>query len=520
MILCSLLGLKGYSQGFAPTSLQWNIPNLGEFYDDQLYGEMTRYMSIDMNGDGKPDLIDGADNTTGNVWMNGAQKSWKVYLNSGTGFSATGIQWNIPELGELYDEQVYGQNTRYFVIDFNGDGKPDLVDGADNSTNNIWMNGAQRYWKVFLNTGTGFSATGIQWNVPNLGELYDERIYGDLSHYSVVDFNGDGKPDLVDGEDNNANNIWLSGSQKYWKVYLNTGTGFAATSLQWNVPELGETWDQQIYGEMSRYTVADFNGDGKPDLIDGANNSTGSVWGYGTAQKYWKVYLNTGTGFAATGNNWNIPELNEINDEQTSGAMSRYVVIDFNGDHKPDLVDGANSSGNVWGYGTLQKYWKVFLNTGTGFSASGIQWHIPELDELYDERIYGESSNYGVVDFNGDGAPDLVDAQSASSSVWLNGSQRYWKVYLNTTSVGFTEFQGNSIEISAYPNPANDNVIINTNNTQFATPYKVSDNIGKIVITGELNFGHAEFSVNYLPSGIYFIQIGAGKNDVVKLVKF
>ena len=35
------------------------------------------------------------------------------------------------------------------------------------------------------------------------------------------------------------------------------------------------------------------NGDGFPDLIDGIDASSGSfrVWGYGTSQYYWKVYL-------------------------------------------------------------------------------------------------------------------------------------------------------------------------------------------------------------------------------------
>ncbi len=41
---------------------------------------------------------------------------------------------------------------------------------------------------------------------------------------------------------------------------------------------------------------------------------------------------------------------------------------------------------------------------------------------------------YSLVDINGDGSPNLVDAEDNNSAgnVWTNGLQRYLNVYFNT----------------------------------------------------------------------------------------
>jgi hypothetical protein len=504
---------SSYSQGFSPSAIQWSIPNLNETYDDQVYGDNSNFSVIDFDGDGLPDLVD-AESNTGEVWINGSQKYWMVYLNSAEGFSSTGIQWNIPDLGETYDDQVTGDNSNFAVVDFNGDNKPDLIDAEDNVTGNAWTSGSQKYWKVYLNTGTGFSAVSIQWNIPDLGETSDDQVYGDNSNFTVLDFNGDNKPDLIDAEDNVSLNVWTTGSQKYWKVYLNTGAGFTSTDLTWNIFDLGELYDDQIYGDNSNFSVLDFNGDGKPDLIDAEDNTSLNVPMLGS-QRFWRVYINTGSGFAATATNWNIPALGEIYDDQVYGDNSNFSVMDFDGDGKPDLVDAEdNISGNVWATGA-QKYWAVFLNNGTGFAAIATQWNIPALGEAYDDQVYGDNSNFSVLDMNGDDKPDLIDAEdNVSTNVWMNGQQRYWNVFINSGSGSLAIPDSRGKAFALFPNPFTDSLTLATDEFLPDAEFNLYSTTGQQVYSAEIFSAQQVFPLN-LQSGIYFYRI-TSNNTVLK----
>src|SRR5690606_11836116 len=105
--------------------------------------------------------------------------------------------------------------------------------------------GSSFYWKVYLNTGTGFSQTATTWALPPGGEKDDNTNYSfrlisdqafpndDLNSesWSVMDMNGDAKPDMVVYSANQTDDVLVfgSGSSRYWKVFLNTGSGFSQT---------------------------------------------------------------------------------------------------------------------------------------------------------------------------------------------------------------------------------------------------------------------------------------------------
>ena len=355
------------------------------------------------------------------------------------GFPSPALQWNIPAVLDTYEEQV--NYTLHAVIDMNGDGKPDLVDSENSATENVsdvFYNGNQKYWKVYLSTGSGFSPTAIQWNIPATLDSYEE--YVNYNNHVVIDMNGDGKPDLVDSEDEATAGaqVFYNGNQKYWKVYLNTGSGFSATPIQWNIPAVLDTYEEQV--NYTLHAVIDMNGDGKPDLVDSENSATETVPDvfYNGNQKYWKVYLNTGSGFSPTALQWNIPPTLDSYEEYVN--YNNHVVIDMNGDGKPDLVDSEDeaTSGAQLFFNGNQKYWKVYLNTGSGFSPTSIQWNMPATLDTYEEQV--NYTLHAVIDMNGDGKPDLVDSEdeaTSDSQVFYNGSQKHWKVYVNTGS-GFS----------------------------------------------------------------------------------
>ena len=109
--------------------------------------------------------------------------------------------------------------------------------------------------------------------------------------------------------------------------------------------------------------VADFNGDGKPDIATA--NVSGSV----------AILLNNGDGTFANGVNILVP-----------GTPSSLVTADFNGDGKPDLAVSAPDSATV----------TIFMGNGDGtFAASTLSLGI-------------SAARLAIGDFNGDGRPDIV----------------------------------------------------------------------------------------------------------------
>jgi RHS repeat-associated protein len=130
---------------------------------------------VDMNGDGLPDLVEGADCIDPLKDGEPNPCSVKVWLNLGYGFSAHSVDW-LNSRGVFGDRSAstgFGISAGYsnsendgayqggisanlntsrqdrVLLDVNGDGLPDLVYIAGNEI------------KAFMNTGTGFSANPV-----------------------------------------------------------------------------------------------------------------------------------------------------------------------------------------------------------------------------------------------------------------------------------------------------------------------------------------------------------------------
>ena len=178
------------------------------------------------------------------------------------------------------------------------------------------------------------------------------------------DFNADGHPDIV----------WqdpVSGSAQVW--FLNGMQSIGLTGAASLSP--GNTW--------RIVAVADFNGDGQPDVVwqDPASGST-QVWFLGPPGT---AILGAAT--ITTSNSWRI-----------------VAAADFNRDGYPDLVwqDPVSGAVQIWYLGGPQGTTLV----GAAEVTLGNPWHV-----------------VGAGDFNGDGQPDLVwqDPVSGSAQVWYLG---------------------------------------------------------------------------------------------------
>lgn len=437
---------------FAPTPFSWPVPasGLADGFMFPKFGASVRFWdTLDLDGDGKPDLVHTANPATGQVWLNAAGGGvyWKVYRNLGNGFATMPTLWPVPASGlaDGFLATASATNFRQWAtFDIDHDGKPDLVQTANPATNQVW---AGPLWKVFKNTGTGFSTTAINWPVPaapplTLPDGYNAKdSAANPKPWSTLDLDGDGFPDLV--LTSTAGTVFVGGTKPEWHVHKNMGNGFAPTFTAWPVPASGLADGFTMPNSRAstrEWATVDLDGDGLPDLVQTANTVGGAVWlpTDGGAQAFWKVYPNLGTGFAATFTAWPVPP-NGLTDgfyaTELLVTSRRWTTRDLNGDGRPDLVHTTNpANGQVFVGADGGAYWNYYRNTGTGFAVPAAQWTVPPtgLAEGFFSHVSSVTlTRWMTFDLDGDGTMDLVHTTNVmTDTVWTNtAAAPIWKVY-------------------------------------------------------------------------------------------
>ncbi len=150
--------------------------------------------------------------------------------------------------------------------------------------------------------------------------------------------------------------------------------------------------------------LADFNGDGKSDvLVSRGSSSVVSVFTNGSTSG--NISFSSKTDFAATGNNH-------------EGA----AICDIDGDGKPDfIITNSNGTNSV----------SVFRNTSAGGTIS----FAAKIDYAADNSPYSVATG----DLDGDGKPDMVIASSGSNTL---------NFYKNTSTPGNISFTAQSALIA------------------------------------------------------------------------
>jgi RHS repeat-associated protein len=294
----------------------------------------------DFNGDGKKDLL---------CYGCAGGSTYAIAYGTASGLTAwvnTGVAWN-------------GNSSLDRVGDFNGDGKADLM---------CYGCAGGSSYAIAYGTASGLAAwasTGIAWN-------------GNSSLDRVGDFNGDGKADLMC--------LGCAGGSTYAIAY-----GGASGLSSW--VNTGVAWNGNYGYGLDR--IADFNGDGKADLIClGCAGGSTYALAYGAASGL--------SGWVNTGIAWN-------------GNYGLDKIGDFNGDGKADLLGYGNVVGSQYA---------IAYGATSGLSAwanTGVAWN----------------GNYGldkVADFDGDGRADILGYGNAVGSNYslAYGTATGLKPWINT----------------------------------------------------------------------------------------
>ncbi len=320
----------------------------------------------DFTGDGRIDIVS-------------VQGDADVFLaNRGAG------QFNVtvnPQLGTA----SFIDNGKYVsVADFNGDGKLDYVASADLS----------RQTYIGFGNGDGTFRRSLLFQSSGGGPV-------------AVDVNGDGKPDIIEYSQRQGAPVI--------EVLLNGGDG------TFPFPDAGYYSVPLIDNGLGYFVVADFNGDGKPDVLVTPDNF----------RKTAGLLLGNGDGtFQAPRSSPPFPAGPKL-----AGALQFMAAGDFNGDGKQDaavLLDVIDSNG-------LHAS-QVALMLGNGDGTFKAPVLLPELPNR-------EVFSLRAIDVDGDGKLDLLVGGATSTGNGLlfllrgngDGTFRLTETYTYDV-VGFVAF--------------------------------------------------------------------------------
>lgn len=304
------------------------------------------------------------------------------------------------------------------AADFNGDGKLDLAVAESNYPNG----------QVSVELGRGDGT----FQKPIVSSLSTSATNPNL--VLEADFNGDGKSDLVVGDDyGNGFQILLGQGDGAFKTPVDTVLNYTSNSL----------------------AVGDFNRDGKADVVVSTNGNSGnpSV----------NIYLSNGDGTFSAGAQYSGP------------YYAGVTVADVNGDGNLDLV--------VSSFGSALE---VFLGNGDG---------------TFKSPTYGTSDTYSsqavVGDFNGDGKLDIaVGTYTGIAFLAGNGDGTFRSQVYSDSTLQFSgtllaaDFSGDGkLDLVGYAINLPGRVIMRGNGDgTFQSPFDyASYGLGVVAVAGDFN---------------------------------
>lgn len=303
-------------------------------------------------------------------------------------------------LGGILAQEAHTRDSMGRLLDFDGDGKPDLVVAAacSRAANggggipNCPASGSAVV--VYLGNGDGafrLCDRNSSSCVPSYG-IISGGPQGSLRSIAVGDLNGDGRIDVVAASDCLNNQDCGSGSMV---ILLGSGDGTFAADAYYPL--------EGFLSQANTITLGDFNGDGYPDIVVGlvcTNVPNNGCSGPGAVS----VYLGNGDGTFSGPTAY-----------QTVGNSALYPAIgDFNNDGKLDIIAGSSNSPLS---GNARSSLTILLGNGDGTFVQQFYNGQPALT-----LPFAGLSALAAVDLNSDQKLDLAITNGSSGVQVMGGN--------------------------------------------------------------------------------------------------
>jgi hypothetical protein len=296
--------------------------------------------AADFNGDGWPDVFEavapigsGGQITALNMYLNQAANDgagnpqFQAAYDAHTGFTITSV------LGDML-----AVATVAVAVDYNHDGRMDilLANGNQGGSIRILLNNCpgtlQANGVVLCSSNPQFTDGGyLISNLDTGNSGFGTNVTTGTPAFAYADVDGDGLPDLVVG----APNCCAEANYRL-RLFKGCSGGVGCTAGLENVASQNMTYN----GAATSVHIADFSGDGKPDLFVASDGHSYNAGLNGGASWYW---INNGTTTPFSAAPVNVTAAGSPATDYDGGA-----AFDYDNDpaHRPDiLVFDGNGSG-------------------------------------------------------------------------------------------------------------------------------------------------------------------------------
>ncbi len=360
----------------------------------------------------------------------------------------------------LVDEMIdVGDAASPALFDYDNDNLLDLV--IANKKKTLTPSTFSTGFTLYRNTGTA-TTPSFEFVTDDYLSMISQNYVGKLSP-AFGDLDSDGDKDLLIGDDNGA-----------IVYYRNDGGNFVFVTAAYMSIDVGNGASVQIF---------DVNQDGKPDILIGEKNGSLNYFeNVGSAAiPFFTVNptINLFGGFA-----FNVPP--------TTDSYSSTYIFRQNNDTKM-LVTAM--SGEIYLLGNID---------------GNLAGNFTMLDTVVSKYLgsrYGPHISICGGDLNNDLKEDFV------IGLYGGGVQVFYQDIVNS---------GNEIssaeEISVYPNPATQNLVVRLKSGSKNSQCMIFDIHGRKVDEKFLIDGYTVFNTSELSAGIYFVHIRNNEKDVVRKI--
>ncbi|MGL5064360.1 MAG: VWD domain-containing protein, partial [Microcoleus sp.] len=449
--------IYGRTTGFSPNINLAQINGNSGFVINGIDGNSSGTASSgDINGDGIPDLVIGADGGTTSGGVN-AGKTYVIFGQQGAFFGSV----NVPELNGTTGFVIAGLGTEErsgisltATGDLNGDGYKDLVIGAPDASAGDRINAGKTY--IVFGKASAFPAivNPAELNGSNGLTIYGFDVEGSAGNAVSYagDLNKDGFDDLLIGtpgansdSKNNAGKTFVVFGKKEFPANFSLAETNGKNALVLNGGEADALVGNAVSG------AGDINGDGIDDLVVGAPGTLFQDY----PGKSYAIFGSRGFGFDNPNNGLQGTDRDDIingtdGDDSISGIQGNDKIFGnsgqdlLSGNLNDDYLDGAKGQDNliggdgndslVGGLGNDALQGDNDNDILTGVDINAINPGIDEIDTLI-----------------GGGGSDIFVLGDATKTYYDNGDRDYAMIADFNASEDSIQLQGKAADYAIVP---------------------------------------------------------------------